>query len=247
MPLGRRVGFRRSRRSRRSHTSRLSRVSTVANSSRRSIMSEDIKLRIHKPLSHNTIPPKLTTEHRYCDFFSLQTAPAGAMLAQDFMLNSMYDPDITNTGHQPFYRDQLAQLYTKYKVVKVKLHGYAVENAYNYAPVGIASIYGEDLGGTNSDIQYLWERPHCKPMVLRSEKITLAKTKWLKVAKLLNLSDLEYASDSYAVAVGSNPSQPAYWRIMLRSIDSASQPYVTIIVDMRFVVEWSEPVAVASS
>lgn len=34
-----------------------------------------------------------------------------------FRANGIFDPDVTGTGHQPLYRDQVADLYTNYTVI----------------------------------------------------------------------------------------------------------------------------------
>ncbi len=38
-----------------------------------------------------------------------------------FRLNSLYDPDLTGTGHQPYGFDQFAALYSRYKVDRVHI------------------------------------------------------------------------------------------------------------------------------
>ncbi len=48
--------------------------------------------------------------------FASSATPA----AQVFAANSVFDPDVTGTGHQPHYFDQLAAIYTEYTVLEFR-------------------------------------------------------------------------------------------------------------------------------
>lgn len=59
---------------------------------------------------------------KYSDAFNLAsdatlTSYTGSQYV--FRLNSLYDPDLTGTGHQPYGFDQYAALFNRYKVDKV--------------------------------------------------------------------------------------------------------------------------------
>lgn len=47
------------------------------------------------------------------------TSTAFPVVDQVFRLNSIFDPDLTNVGHQPYGRDQYATLYNRYRVDRV--------------------------------------------------------------------------------------------------------------------------------
>lgn len=84
---------------------------------------------INKGLS--PITPRFVTKLKYCDESSGNiTSSTGVPHQQVFRLNSIYDPDLTGTGHQPVGRDQLATLYDKYRVFAVS---YSVEVTGNTA------------------------------------------------------------------------------------------------------------------
>jgi len=38
-----------------------------------------------------------------------------------YACNDIFDPNVTGTGHQPYFHDQLAQLYTRYDVIRSKI------------------------------------------------------------------------------------------------------------------------------
>lgn len=60
------------------------------------------------------------TKLRYCENIVLQSV-SGGIGKNVFALNSLYDPNVTGTGHQPFYFDQLAAIFTKYTVYGAKI------------------------------------------------------------------------------------------------------------------------------
>lgn len=64
-------------------------------------------------------PDKLRTRLRYCDQFQLGTGVTNWV----YRFNSLYDPDLSGTGHQPRYFDQLCAangIYSKYRVLGAK-------------------------------------------------------------------------------------------------------------------------------
>ncbi|UAU47000.1 Cap [Chicken proventriculitis-associated circular virus 4] len=64
-------------------------------------------------------PRMLKTTLKYAENINILNAAAGGSL-QTFSCNSLYDPNITGTGHQPMYFDQLIALYDHYCVVASK-------------------------------------------------------------------------------------------------------------------------------
>jgi hypothetical protein len=52
----------------------------------------------------------------YKDAYNLAVNPGPKEIV--FRLNSLYDPDYTSTGKQPYYYDSLAGIYDRYRVFK---------------------------------------------------------------------------------------------------------------------------------
>ena len=55
-----------------------------------------------------------TTTLNYADSYAISPAVVPVHVLR---MNSIYDPDYTTTGHQPMGRDQLAELYNRYRVL----------------------------------------------------------------------------------------------------------------------------------
>lgn len=69
----------------------------------------------------SVVPDQKLVRLQYCDYYNKVTNfTAGNANVHTFRANSIYDPDYTGTGHQPFYHDELAQLYSNYVVIGFK-------------------------------------------------------------------------------------------------------------------------------
>lgn len=64
-------------------------------------------------------PKRLTFTHKYDEHFDL-TSTGGIINNFVYSCNSLYDPNVTSTGHQPIYFDQLTALYDHYTVIGAK-------------------------------------------------------------------------------------------------------------------------------
>lgn len=57
----------------------------------------------------------------YSDKFTINPAAAGLLGVYQFSLNSLFDPNITGTGHQPVNFDQYALMFQQYQVYAVEV------------------------------------------------------------------------------------------------------------------------------
>lgn len=77
-------------------------------------------LSVQRPLL-GFIQPRLETTLKYNTSISISTT-TGIGNYHYFSMNSIFDPDVTGTGHQPYGHDTLAALYKKYKVLRFRYH-----------------------------------------------------------------------------------------------------------------------------
>lgn len=68
------------------------------------------------------IPVSKNVVLRYAETFTLSTGTAGVVgTVQDMILNSLYDPNLTGTGHQPYLYDTYQAQYASYRVNTCKV------------------------------------------------------------------------------------------------------------------------------
>lgn len=66
--------------------------------------------------ARGVIPSRLFVNLKYAQGYAL--VGSSGLAGRTFSLNCPYDPDVTGVGAQPVYFDQLAAMYTRYRVVR---------------------------------------------------------------------------------------------------------------------------------
>jgi len=88
---------------------------------RRFIRHRKRRLANRVPIGSSPIAPKHLVRMKYTDVLDWNVTTLATDI-QQFNLNSLFDPDVTGTGHQPYGFDQLAALYAHYRVFKCSWH-----------------------------------------------------------------------------------------------------------------------------
>lgn len=88
------------------------------------------------------VKDKIVTRLTYCDTKTI--FPGSSSAKHTFMLNSIFDPDVTGVGHQPAFRDEWNSLYSTYRVTGCTWQ-------INFTYVRATSFNGHVIGtGTNA-------------------------------------------------------------------------------------------------
>lgn len=116
------------------------------------------KKKYYRKASLNVIPKSLVKKFRYVTDVAIDPVGPGIMSSYIFRANSMYDPDFTSTGHQPYGYDQyVPTLYNHSTVLGSKitcvfsLGNPAVYNAQNNLICGI-SLLDDTTAQTNPSL-----------------------------------------------------------------------------------------------
>lgn len=103
----------------------------------------------------NPIAQRYICKMKYADTFQLSTLGGGVYR---FNLNSIFDPNRTGVGHQPYGRDTLATLYNRYRVFRVS-YSLSFYNSSSSAKVAVCPANIEMGASTVSEIM---ENPQSK-------------------------------------------------------------------------------------
>lgn len=179
------------------------------------------KTRVHRPLSSTGFPQTITTRLEYCDQYYFSSS--GSTVVQQFRLASIYDPDLTSTGHQPYNHDQFAALYSSYKVVSVQVRllatpvvlsivggsGYATQPLLPLDLVVRPDNYDGSPSGANANWELEAERPKACHFTISPGSRPLNFRRTYSVPYILGIKKQEYLdSPDYFTPMGSNPSFP---------------------------------------
>lgn len=96
---------------------------------------------------------------RYSDFYVLNSS--GGIAYCEYAGNSAYDPDVTFTGHQPYYYDRYSSLYQNYVVLGSKYSvSTNVDTGSNQGVmVGLIAYYQNPVPNTAAGIREICESP----------------------------------------------------------------------------------------
>jgi len=101
-------------------------VRTTRRKGEGSTRNGEITTRIPKPIG---VPDTTFTVLRYADVL---TFASSSPIQYTFRANSLFDPDVTSTGHQPLYFDQYIASYEKYRVFKTHIRVRVTNNTQQF-------------------------------------------------------------------------------------------------------------------
>lgn len=208
MPGYRRRGVKRRKYGRRGRSYR--RYSKKARSSRRSLI-------LNKRLPTGLVFPDVyLCKLVYRQNFSLTTSTG--FVYNLFRGNSLFDPDQSGTGHQPYYRDQLATLYNNYRVLGSKITVVFTSGTDGLGYVGVAP---QTTTSAPSVLTDMMEEPYGRYKATtgyQAKGQTIVKN-YMKTKKMFGMKSILY-DDTCAAAMGSNPTQQWYWNVWGIAVDS---------------------------
>lgn len=161
------------------------------------------------------------------------TVPSPA--AQVFRINSLFDPNLTGTGHQPKFFDQITpSIYSLYCVTACRVEAYAIQQAsatmqrlsYGYSDSNISTdtqeSLAEDRWFKNADISGS-NGNGLRKCILPS----------ISIAKLLGQPSLETDSNSYC-AYNANPVDVAFYIFKTTTMDGATASDLSVTFKIFF-------------
>lgn len=156
----------------------------------------------------NGIPDRLISKYPYAQTFSIATTTT---VGTQFFRNSMYDPDFTGTGHQPFMRDQIAALYKKYRCYGFK-YDIMIQNTSSSDSMRYCVLPINHTGTNNMDS--LWEKPYGKYGLLTPDtgsKNIVRIRGFLSANKILGVTKKQFSAEkAFSGDTGNNPTTEAY-------------------------------------
>lgn len=182
------------------------------------------------------IPDQMGTILKYTDRITL-TCTAGVAEIYEFKINSIYDPDLTGTGHQPVGRDEWMAFYSRYRVLsaKCKASFYSTEAVNNYM-AEIACAFSTERYTANTDPELFAQNPYSRykrmSLIFNSDKSYLQQQ--TSIGPLLGESKTSYKTDtSYHGTDSADPGVLAYWTVAVQPIDQATTSTYIIYVDIQ--------------
>lgn len=153
-------------------------------------------------------------------------------------LNSLYDPNRSGIGHQPYGFDPLAVLYNRYRVISC---GWRLQNIINTASNGrvLCAMPSNDTGITYPTLDEWKENPRTKYMTIvpGANNGTLSGKTYLPA--LIGRTKSAYmADDQYQATVSSSPSENAILYVFLSDHLGNALPSTSVHVLLEYTAEF---------
>lgn len=160
-------------------------------------------------------PAEFYTTNIYSDKIQLTAGTAGVCgTEQVWFLNSLFDPDFTGAGHQPYGFDQLTPMYNKYNVISVDIE----MTIYQPSTASLALCYqvsnNSDLGLALLNPKFIVEHNTGDWVYIPNDGTATVIKKSFNIADIAGVSRAKVKNDDvYSSITGSSPSSAAYFRI----------------------------------
>lgn len=189
------------------------------------------------------IPNTVNCKH---DYFFIFNFSSGATASTNIMrLNSLWDPDQSGVGAQPYYRDELAALYNKYCVYGCKVKAtYAIDSGIS-CTVGFKAQNDTSVL-TNANLAL--ERPEAKTVIINPGQRTITQTKYYAMNQLFGVRRSTILDENdYKATANTNPANEQYLQIFAQPSDNFTASVGRIVLRMTFYTKWSDRIRQSQS
>lgn len=193
---------------------------------------------INKSLS--PFASRYITKMKYSEAYNLTSISPN----QTMNLNSVFDPNRTGSGHQPYGFDQLATLYNRYRVISCS---YAINCYSGTTPVRFGCLPCNESPPNFSNMSELCENPRARWKVQIPNGSTQTLAGRVYIPALTGRTKAQYmADDRYQAAVNASPNELALLWITAQSVADAHVD-TTITVTLEYTVEFFDPIPLDQS
>lgn len=195
-------------------------------------------------VGRGALPQTMVCTHRYVDQKVLNAEAVTGLTGteQVYRLNSLFDPDFTGAGHQPYGFDQMANFYNLYCVYKVHIQIKIVEQSSNN-PALLVNVSNSANGGYSTNAKKPWEeleRPGNFVIHANGELKQWDQTLWIADIEGCSRSQI-YNNDVYQAQKTTNPFLFPVLRMACGSDTGSTPANLVVNVAMVFHTVWSQP------
>lgn len=182
-------------------------------------------------------PPSKYCKLRYSQLVVLTTGTAGVFgTEQVFNLNSLYDPDFSGLGHQPYGFDQMAALYRFYKV-----NGVLIQMSI-FEPSNDDLVFGACVQPstatttiTGNVLDTIQEQQTSLTRYVSNTGSQKAYIKqFFRINVIEGLTKLQFSDQDYAAEINANPYKTPYLRMAVGSSGANSGHTVKVMLTLTY-------------
>lgn len=167
-----------------------------------------------------------------------------------FRANSIFDPDLTATGHQPLGHDEWAMFYNHYTVQSSKIKVEYVHNDVVAIGGAFIGLYLSDDATIPSSGLKIAEQGLGKYQTVTEDRAPTRSPKlsnYFSAKKFFNISDIK-DNHQLGAAFGANPTEEAFYNVWIAPLDGLSDVgQYTCLVTIDYTVIMHEPKSLTTS
>jgi len=201
-------------------------------------VSQSSAVRVRVPYSirgvKNAFPLQLRNTLRYAETISISIS--AGISSYVWSCNSLYDPNTSGAGHQPYYFDQLTTIYNHYTVLKSRFRVVVYSDTSKYYTVSL--FVNDDASAGISNNYAAIERPGSVTKVFNpqiSEPPTLYSS-WDAV-KAFGPSPM--ANDNLQGSSAASPTETQNYHVVIYD-ESAANTTVKLMAYIEYDCVWDE-------
>lgn len=185
------------------------------------------------------IPQRYICKLKYAD--DINADGAGRF---NFNLNSLFDPNRTGVGHQPYAFDTLASLYNRYRVISC---GWRITAPTTATVVQVGALPANEVLPIVSMFE-LKENPRAKYFVQQPGGQTIVLSGKSYLPSLMGRTKAQYmADDRYQALTTADPAELGVLNLFAASAGGLGQPNATLNVLLEYTVEFFDVKNVGTS
>lgn len=189
-------------------------------------------------------PKKLIMTHKYVDNFTL-TSTTGGFANYVMTANGIYDPNISGTGHQPMFHDQVAALYNHYIVLGSKCTFKFTPETTTTNTIRVCAFVEDAASLSLSNIDAVSEQVSGKvpKYCTAGNNIVQGFTMKYSAKKYWGA---DYLAKDDLQGSGANPTEQVYY-VLVAVADDVATIAINVTVCIDYIVMWREPKETAQS
>lgn len=199
------------------------------------------------------MPNGKTVKMIYVDPVQYLNSPTGLQSINTYMINSIYDPNVTGVGAQPLSHDEFATFYNQYIVTGAKItttfnwQTHPIDEAQVYYPAVCFAFTDEDTTAPTT-LSTKMERYPNKYKILRpGDTNGVSVTNYFSAKRFFKVDDIT-ADHQLRAVFTSNPQKPAYCNVVVQSLDAGTDcGYVLTTTKIDYIVKLIDPKPILGS
>lgn len=167
-------------------------------------------------------------------------------LAYRWSLNSLYDPNFSGIGHQPYGFDSLASLYGRYRVISCS---YVISAApVNSTYIRVAALPANQQVNALT-LSEMCENPRCKFITQAPNAALKMLTGKVYLPSLVGRNKAQYmADDRYQAQTNASPQEIALLNVFGQDMaDGANTVSVSFTITLEYTVEFFDAITLGQS